>query len=106
MIPENLITNYAKIKQYKAEKRIFMKILFAFIIFFVSFSVQAACKCNCALGDMTICASDYDLDKPCRGLCAGQAPGTGPMLTACPMIQVPHPWTGIKRWVAVCVRYY
>lgn len=82
-----------------------MKIIFAFIALLCSFSLHSACKCNCSLPDRTICASDYDLDKPCRGICPGQVPGLGPMITACPVIQVPHPYTGIMQWVTVCAHY-
>ncbi len=83
-----------------------MKILLTLIALLCSFSLSASsCKCNCKLIDNTICASDYDLDKPCRGICSGQMPGAGPMITACPVIEVAHPLTGVKQWISVCIQY-
>jgi hypothetical protein len=90
------------------KKGISMKILFTLLtLIFCSFPLYSACKCNCNPTDRSICAGGYDLDRPCRGICAVQsaAPTTviGPMITACPSVQVPHPLTGVKQWVTICV---
>lgn len=59
-----------------------MKKFMLLIILFIPFQLHAACKCNCNLGDLTICASSYDLDNPCPAQCPAAAPGLAPMYTA------------------------
>ena len=80
-----------------------MKTVIALIIFLFSYPLQAACKCNCDPTDIRICASAYDLDNPCGGVCPSQGPGVVLLRTACPLIQVVNPITGIKQWRTVCI---
>lgn len=80
-----------------------MKIFLALLLAFSSLSVSAlSCKCNCNPADRTLCASDYDLDRPCKAVCASGTPALGIMVTACPVVLVPHPFTGVKQWVVAC----
>lgn len=70
-----------------------------------SFPLQAACRCSCNAQDGRICASYYDIDHPCIGLCppsSPQATSTVPIRTACPLTQVYNPNTGINEWKVVC----
>jgi hypothetical protein len=79
-----------------------MKTVVALVLIICSNPLQAACKCNCNLTDVSICASNYDLDNPCTGVCPTQSTVTIPMRTACPLTQVFNPITGAKEWRAIC----
>lgn len=79
-----------------------MKTILLLVMFLAAAPLQAACKCNCNPADRSICASSTDLDKPCGGLCPSQAPDVAPSLTACPMIELVNPVTGVKTWGADC----
>jgi hypothetical protein len=80
-----------------------MKTVILLSIFLFSYQLQAACKCNCDRTDRSICASSYDLDHPCGGICPSQTPGITPMITACPLTQFSNPITGIKIWRTICI---
>lgn len=79
-----------------------MKTLIILMICFFSFELQAACKCNCNPADFSICASNYDLDQPCPVICSSAAPGLAPMITACPIVKVTNPNTGVTTSVNMC----
>ena len=81
-----------------------MKILGILIILIFSSPLQAqsACKCNCDRTKATLCASGYDLDNPCIGLCPIQAPATPMGNTACPTTLVYNPIKGVNEWLTTC----
>ena len=82
-----------------------MKNYAIFILFILSFQLQAqsACKCNCELSDRTLCASLYDLDHPCGVLCNGPTPASPPVgKTACPTSRVYNPDRGTYEWRVFC----
>ena len=82
-----------------------MKTVVAFFLFLSSLALHAtACKCNCDPTDFGICASSYDIDHPCLGLCPNQTAGTIPMITACPMTQITNPYTLEKVWISLCTQ--
>jgi len=80
-----------------------MKMIIILIIFLCSFQAQAACRCTCVLTDQRLCASDYDMDHPCHGLCPNQSPATGPIgWTACPVIRIYNQFKGIYQFKTLC----
>lgn len=81
-----------------------MKTVILSLICFLSFSLHAACKCNCDPADFTICANQNDLDRPCPNLCGAStgASGLAPMITACPIGKITMPNTGVTRTVNMC----
>ena len=79
-----------------------MRTVIGLVIILCSFQLNAACKCNCNPMDAGICASLYDLDHPCEGVCES-VPGFAPMRTACSVSLVMNPMTGIKEWRTNCV---
>ncbi len=80
-----------------------MKKVMLFIIVVFSLQLHAtACKCNCKLADLKICAGLYDIDHPCGSICPSQAPGIETMITACPLTQQLNPVTGATVWVSLC----
>lgn len=79
-----------------------MKTIILLITCFLSFQLQAACKCNCDPADFSICASQNDLDRPCPVLCSASSPGLAPMITACPIVKITMQNTGVTRWVNMC----
>ena len=44
----------------------------------------------------------YDLDRPCGSLCPNQAAGLSPMITACPLVKMVNPVTGLSWWKVDC----
>jgi hypothetical protein len=82
-----------------------MKTIVILIIFLFSYQLQAACKCNCSLADNRICASSYDLDEPCKGLCPSQTSTNIVPIgrTACPTLKVYNPIKGMYEWQAFCL---
>jgi hypothetical protein len=72
------------------------------IIFIFSIHLHAACKCSCDPTDFRACASSYDLDNPCGGMCPSQSPGITPMITACPLSLIPNRISGIKVPISIC----
>lgn len=79
-----------------------MKTIIILISILFSLSLHAACKCNCDPTDRDICASYYDLDHPCRGLCPGATPGVAPMITACPIQKYVNPFSQAIVWISIC----
>lgn len=79
-----------------------MKALCLLLALFLSFQTQAACRCNCNTTDLSLCASSYDLDKPCPGRCASHGPGFAPVRAACPPIQVYSEILGRNIWTNGC----
>lgn len=65
-------------------------------------SQAAACRCSCDVSDLRLCASSYDLDNPCNGVCPSQGSLTTPIRTACPLTQVFNPMKGINEWHTTC----
>ncbi|MBL7481288.1 hypothetical protein [Legionella bononiensis] len=81
-----------------------MKTIIMILICLIPFQLQASCKCNCKFTDLTICASSYDLDNPCPGLCPAAAPGIAPMKTACPPTMVYNPITQQQELKVICTQ--
>lgn len=84
-----------------------MRTFILFSIFLLSLPTHAACKCNCKLADVSLCASSYDLNHPCGNLCpsTSSSPLATPMITACPQMQVINPVTGAKILINNCPDY-
>jgi hypothetical protein len=74
-----------------------MKTIMALLFMLFSFQLQAACKCNCNPASNAICASSYDLDHPCNGMCTGHV-----ARTACPVVEVFNQSKNRKEWIALC----
>jgi hypothetical protein len=75
------------------------------ILISILFSLQvlaAACKCNCDPADRSMCASYYDLDRPCSSICPGATPGMTPMITACPVQKRVNPMSQAIVWISNC----
>ena len=80
-----------------------MKTAILFIALIFSSQLQAACKCNCDIKSLTLCASSYDLDYPCDGACPADGPSTfAPPRTACPMVEVFDELRGAHVWHSLC----
>ena len=79
-----------------------MKIILLLIGILMSWQSQASCRCNCDFSDRNICASSYDIEQPCDGICPSQGAGFAPMRTACPPVQVLNPLTGVTEWRVLC----
>jgi hypothetical protein len=75
-----------------------MKIILSVVLILFSFqSYAAACKCNCGPVSRAMCASSYDLDHPCNGMCTSQAGRT-----ACPVVEVFNQSKNRKEWITMC----
>ena len=80
-----------------------MKTFLFTLLFLFSYPTLAACKCNCDLMDTQICASSYDLDHPCKGICNTQTPTTGPIgRTACPTVRIYNESKAVYEWISLC----
>lgn len=79
-----------------------MRLLTGFLVLVFSSQLQAACLCNCDPTSTKLCASSYDLDHPCTGLCPASMPNTPLSKTACPVTKVYNADTGLYEWIVLC----
>ncbi|CAM2761671.1 hypothetical protein [Legionella worsleiensis] len=79
-----------------------MKLLILLVVCFIPFQLQAACKCNCNPASQTLCASSYDIDNPCPGMCPAATPGNAPLHTACPPVMVYNPVSQTQELKVLC----
>ncbi len=87
----------------KGKVELNMKTFLLLIIIVFPFQTYAsACRCTCDPTDYRLCASDYDLDNPCNGVCPSQGSLIAPIRTACPETQVVNPMTGLTEWRTLC----
>ncbi|MGQ3892835.1 hypothetical protein [Legionella sp. CNM-4043-24] len=78
-------------------------IIFVFSILFSCQLQAVVCKCECDPKNLSFCASSYDLDNPCNGVCPSQGNmTTPPARTACPMVQVFDQLRGKNVWYSTC----
>lgn len=82
-----------------------MKTIAVMIFFLFSYQLHAvACICSCKVGDHSLCASSYELDRPCVGICPTTAPSSRPIVrTACPTVQIYNEDKSAYEVKSICV---
>ena len=76
-----------------------MKTIALVISLLFTIPVFAACKCNCDPTDFSLCASSYDLEHPCKGMCDAPA---APARTACPTVKIYNQFKDRYEWLTLC----
>jgi hypothetical protein len=80
-----------------------MKFLVSILICLLSLQAQATCLCNCELTTRSMCASTYDIEHPCGGLCPSSAATLQAAThTACPVVKIYNQFKGIQEWHVIC----
>lgn len=79
-----------------------MKTFFLLTILLFATQLQASCRCSCNPDDIRLCASSYDLEQPCPGLCPTPSTLGTPGRTACTPVEDGNDSKGATKWKVVC----